>query len=209
MRDPNTGNHPCGANGSGTNANFDSIHACINKGLGTLIGSGLTTNNIDVLGCGLSFEFGHHIQNALRVTVSGIYDQQINSGVNERHGTFKTVTKEAYGAAHQEAAFFVFGSVREFLGFIEVLDGDKAFKFIVGIDQWQFFNAVFLQEAHHFVTLDVEWCSDQRHLGHNFTDGSSVVFCVWHESGVAVGDDSQQNLIFIYNRQTRNPVSAT
>src|SRR5699024_4850505 len=134
LRNSHTGHHSCGANGSGTNTNFDSVHACINKGFGALISCRLTANNIDVLGSRVSFEFGHHIQHALGVTVSSIYDYQVNSAGSERHGACAAAANDASGTSEREASSFASGGIAAFVAFAAVLAGDTAFKSTTRID---------------------------------------------------------------------------
>src|SRR5699024_8526642 len=136
LRYSHTCHHAGGTDRARTNTDFDGINAGIDLGFRTLISCSLPTNDIDVFGGRIVFEFGDHIQDTLSVTIGRIDNEQIHPGVDQAHGALEAISEESNGTADPQATVVVFCSVGEFLSLIEVLYGDEAFERVVLTDQW-------------------------------------------------------------------------
>ena len=86
-----------------------------------------------------------HVQDGGMVAVSRVDDEGIDSGVGEFTGAVEGFVLDADGGGDDEAAFFVVDGVGELLSLGDVLDGDEAAEDAVGINDGQFFDAVFVE----------------------------------------------------------------
>src|SRR5699024_4291244 len=192
-----------------TNADSDGVGSGIYKRFGALVGCCLSADGVDVFGGWVVFEFGDHVQNALGMTVSRVDHQQVHSGIHEVHGAFETVAEKSDGSAYSQASVVVFCRMREFLSLVEVLDRNEALECVVFANQGQFFDAMFLKQAHNVVTCHVKGCGDQRHFGHDLVHLGARVVSAGNKAGVTIGDDAQQNLVLINDRQPGDTISTT
>jgi hypothetical protein len=133
-------------------------------------------------------EPGHHLHHAHRVPVRGVHHDHVDTGVHQGHRPLVRLLADPNGGPAQQAAVRVLGGLRVLLGLDEILDGDQAAEFAVGVHQRQFLDLVLAQQAERGLGADPDRGRDQRHRRHHFSDGPTEIH---FEAHVPVGDDAQ------------------
>src|SRR5207302_8560385 len=147
----------------------------------------------------------HHLENRSGMTVRGVDDEEVNAGVDKRHGPLVGVLAHAHCGADDEAPLAVLRGQRIFLALGEVLDGDQPAQSAGVIDQRELLHLVALQQGERVVSADTH---GRRHEGGRGHDIANESIMVGLEADVAVGDDADQDSVGVRDRDTRDPVTA-
>ena len=191
----------------GTHADLDAVGTGVDQRLGAFAGGGLAADDVHVRRGGIGLEPADHLQHALGVAVRGVHEEGIHTGVDERHGAFPAVAEEADGRADAQAAFVVLGGERVLLGLGEVLGGDQALEPALLVNERELLDLVRGQLVRGFLAADADVPGDERHLGHDVADQPEREVRFRHEAGVAVGDDAQQPVALVHDRQPGDAVA--
>ncbi|MCY1225544.1 hypothetical protein D9M72_377420 [compost metagenome] len=157
-------------------------------------------------GHGIGLQPADHVQHTLGVSVGGVNEQSVHTGVNEGHGTLPAVTEESDGGPDSQPAFVVLGGKRVLLGLREVLGGDEALEPALVVNQRKLFDLVGGELVRRFLAADAHMPGDQGHLGHDVADKADGEIRFRHEAGVAVGDDAEEPHALVDDRQAGDPV---
>ncbi|MNL35507.1 hypothetical protein D3C87_1575430 [compost metagenome] len=88
----------------------------------------------------------HHLDDVFRVTMSRIHADHIHTSRNKSVSAFFRVRANTDCGTHEKTTVAVFGSLRIIFGFLNILDRNQAFEFSFTIYNWQFFDAILLQD---------------------------------------------------------------
>ena len=145
---------------------------------------------------------GDHVECQTGLTVSGVDHEHVHAGLHQSGGTLPGVAEEADTGGHAQTALLILGGVRVLLGLDEVLDGDQTGQAAFVVDQRQLFDLVLGEQTVGVVLGDVGRTSDQVLLGHDILDLQGVVIIGGDEAHVTVGDDADELVLLVHNRQT-------
>jgi len=143
----------------------------------------------------------HAVQYALAVAVGGVDHDHIHTRFSQQRHTLFRAFAGANGSADTQATLLIFGGVRVFGFFDDVLDGDEAAQ-VEGIVHHQHaFQPVLVHQAAGFVDGSAFLDGDQ--LGFRRHDVGHLGVQARLEAQIAVGDDADQ-LAVIDHRQAGN-----
>ena len=119
--------------------------------------------------------------------MSGIDDEHINPFGNQAFGPFKV--EDSHSRPDSQPALPIFAGIGKAFHHVDVLDGDKAGKQPLTIDQQQFFNLVGHQDFLGLVKRDLTGGGDQSGTGHDLGNRSITPL---EKAEVPLGDDADQ-----------------
>src|SRR6266446_2064068 len=185
LRDAGAGDDTRGADGTGTDADFQAVDAEGDEIFCGFVGSDVAGDDLHFGQTAADGFDGFH--DALGVAVGGINGEDIGFCLGHLDGTFKEIAGGADGSADGEAAVVVFCSARIFEFFLNVFYGDEAFEVEVLVNDEKFFDAVLLENFFGFVESGADGDGDEIVLGHHLADELRMIF---FEAEVAVGEDA-------------------
>ena len=87
-----------------------------------------------------------HIDHALRVSVSCVDNDGVNSSLHQCFGTLQAVACHAYARRHSKSAQSIFTCVGLIIGFLDIFISDQSNQFPILVYNGQLFNLVGLQD---------------------------------------------------------------
>ncbi len=128
-----------------------------------------------------------------RVTVRGVDDHHVDSGIDQRFGALIAAVTGAGGSRDAQAALCIFRSVGIGLGLFHVGNGDQTDTAVLLIDHNQFLDTVLVQQFLGDLRLDVLHDGDEVFSRHQLFD---TLLHVAGKAHVAVGDDADEGAGF-------------
>ncbi len=209
LRDATTGDDASRADRARTEADLDRVGAGIDERLRTLTGRDVAADDLHVLGRGVGLESLHDLEQHAYVTVCRVGDEHVDTGLDERGRALPGIAEVADRGADHESSVSILGRVGELLGLHEVLDRDEAGQSPGVIDERQALALVLAKEQRGVLAGDAFVSGDQRHLGHDLVDLGRCPFGDRGEPQVTVGDDAEQSVVGVDDRETGHAVLAT
>ena len=200
----NTRHHAGGADGTGAHTDLDRIHSGIDESLGALLGGDVATDDIDMVEGMIGPDPANHVEHELGVAVGGIDHEHIHARIGQSGDTLPGVSEESDRCGHPQATLLILGGLRILLGLDEVLDGNQARKFALSIHQGELLHLVLGQEGVGIFLGDVGRSGNQVILGHDVADLEPVEISRIDETHVTVGDDADQTLFTVDDREARH-----
>ncbi len=201
LRNADTGDHAGGADGARTHANLDGVDSGVDHGLCALTRRHVAADDIDALESGIGLETANHVEGELGLTVSGIDHEHVHAGLHQGGGTVVGIAQETDAGGNAQTALLVLGGIRVLLGLDEVLHGDQTGQVAFGVDQRQLFDLVLGQQVVGVLLGDVGRTGNQMLAGHHVGDLEVIVILGSDEAHVAVGDDADELVVLIDDRQ--------
>ena len=168
LRHAYTGHDAGGADRAWTDTDLDGIRTGINQCLGAAGGGDIAGHDTNGVRHGL--DLGHRIENALRMAMCGIDDDQIDAGIDQPLGPLDTVITNADGGGSTQTALRILRRIGVELRLFDILDGDETNATAIAIDHQQLLDAMRMQEALGFLLIDILRDRDQVFAGHQFVD---------------------------------------
>ena len=140
------------------------------------------------------------------MAVGGVGDEHVDAGLDQGRGALPRVAEVADRRTDEQPAVAVVGRVGELLALDEVLDGDQATEASLVVDEGKPLALVLAQQQGRLVAGDAEPAGDQRHRGHDLVDLGGGPLGDRREAQVAVGDDAEQLLVEVDDRQPGDAV---
>ena len=153
LRHADAGDDAGGADRARTDTDLDRIRTGIDQRLGAIGGGDVAGH--DAHRVRHLLDAGDRIENALRMAMRGIDDEQVDAGFDQPLGPLEAIVADADGGRGTQAALRILGGIRVELRLLDVLDGDQADAAAVAIDDQQLFDAVRVQQALGFLLIDV------------------------------------------------------
>ncbi len=153
LRHADAGDDARGADRARADTDLDRIRTGIDQRLGAISGgdvAGHDANRVRQL-----LDAGDRIENALRMAVRGIDDDQVDAGFDQTLGALEAIIADADGGGGAKTALRILGGVGVQLRLLDVLDGDEADAAAVAVDDQQLFDAVRVQQALGLLLVDV------------------------------------------------------
>ena len=185
LRDAGTGNDAGGADGTGADTDFEAVNAERDEIAGTIKGGDIAGDELDI---GQAVADGFNgVHDPLGVAMSGVDGDDVGLGARHFNGALQVVPGSADGGADAEATLLVFGGARIFEFFLDIFDGDETFEVEVLIDNEEFFDAMFLENAFGFFQGGADGNGDEVGLGHHIADELGMIF---FKAEIAIGEDA-------------------
>ncbi len=200
----NAGDDARRADGAGAYAHFDGLDTGGNEVGSTFGGNDVTSDDGAVGEFAQLADYFHHAGGV----ASGCVDKEgVRTSFNESLGTFKVFGAYADGSAATEVAAGILGGIAEHGALLDVGFGDEASKAAIRIDERQFFDAVFVEDATGFFDGGGRCGRHQFvEVGHHVIDaGIHVVVDTAH---IASGDDALELVVCIDDREAGETVFA-
>ena len=201
LRDADTGDHAGGADGAGADTDLDGVDARVDHGLGAGTGGDVAADDLHAAEGGVALDAADHVERQTGLAVGGVDDEHIDAGLHQSGGALPSVAEEADAGGHTQTSLLVLGGVRVLLGLDEVLDGNQAGELAVVVDQRQLLDLVLGEQTVGVILGDVRRTSDEVLLGHHVLDLEVVVVFGRDEAHVAVGDDADEAVLLVNDRQ--------
>ncbi len=126
------------------------------------------------------------------MAVGGVDHNQIDAGIDQRHGALEPVLADTGGGADAQSALFVLTGVRIGLGLLHILDGDQPDTAEGLVDHQQLLDAELMQEAPRLFGRHAFPHRDQIFLGHKL---GNRLLAIGGETDVTIGQDTDQPAI--------------
>ena len=206
LRHTNTGNDTGSTDGTWANAHLHAVGASFSQSNSSFSSRDVAADYLNVWVLG--FYLTNTVDNTGAVSVGGmavrgIYHDHVNTSSNQSVYTLVSASTSTNSSANQQAALVVFGSVRESLGLVDVLNGHQTNQLVGFVQNQNLFNTVLVQQTLNFVRAGA------------FLNGNQSVFASHHggnrraqvlfETNVTGGNDTDQ-LTAINHWHTRNAV---
>ena len=202
LRDTDTGNDTGGADRAGANTDLDGVRASLNHGLSTGAGADVAADDLHAVEGGVVLQAGNHVECQTGFTVGGVDHEHVHASLHQSGGTLPGVAEEADAGGHAQTTLLILGGVRVLLGLDEVLDGDQAGQVAFLVNERQLLNLVLGEQTVSVVLGNVGRASDQVLLGHDILNLQGVVILGGDEAHITVGDDADELVFLVHNRQT-------
>ncbi len=187
LRHAGAGDHACGADGAGADADLDGVGAGVDEGLGAVVGGDVAGEESYVGEALLDFADG--FEDAGGVAVGGVDGEGVDAHVDEGGGALEEVAGGADGSGYAEAALLVLGGVGVLELLLDVFDGDEALELVVVVDDEELFDAVLVEDLFGLLERGADGDGDEVVLGHHVADGDVGA---GDEAEVAVGEDADE-----------------
>ena len=169
LRNTHACNDARGADGAGTDAHLDAVHAGLHEIARRFGGCDVAADDLQV--APLRLDARDHVEHALGVAVRGVDDHHIDAGFAQRRDSLHGVLRRTHGCADAQATRRILAGARELGGLLEILHGDHAAQFLVAVHHQHLLDAVLVQQQQHFVLRRVFahgdeplfWRHDRRH----------------------------------------------
>ena len=138
----------------------------------------------------------------------GVDHEHVDAGLAQGVGAVPCVAEEADGSAHEQTTVSGLAGQRVLLGLHEVLDGDEAAEVALVVDDRQPFALVGPEQRRGVFAADAERAGDERHRRHDLADGAGAPLRDGDETQVAVGDDAEQLVVLVDDREAGDAVLA-
>ena len=201
LRHTDTGHHAGGADGAWAHANLDCVNTGVDHGLSALTGGHVTADDVNALERGIGLQAANHVESQLGLTVGGVDHEHVHAGFHQSGSTVVGVTQEADAGGNAQTTLFVLGGVRILLGLHEVLHGDQAGEVAFIVNQRQLLDLVLGQQVVGVFLGDVGRAGDEVLAGHDLGNLEPVVILGGDETHVAVGDDADELVVVVNDRQ--------
>ena len=197
---PNSRDDSSRADRPRAHSHLDAIRSRIDQRLGTFARRHIASDDVD--GCG-PLEEGHHLDHGTRVSMCGVHNQNVNTGINERMRTLLRVWSHAHRGSHHEPTISILGSEGVLVRLHEVLHREESPEASIRMDQRQLLHLVLRKQAQGILGIHSDGGREQRHRRHHVPHPAShVIF----ETHVSVGDDSDQHLIRVNHGNTAHAI---
>ncbi len=133
------------------------------------------------------------------MSMRGIYRDNVYTSFHQCRNPVHRVFAHADARSYNQAAALVFVRIGIFQLIVNIFYGNQTYKFEFFIYNWQFLDPVLKQDLFRLLEVGFFIGSDQLVFGHQFFHLSVEVFLILH---VAVGNDPNQCIFRIHNRQT-------
>ena len=165
-----------GTDGARANADFHAVRAVFYQRQCGFGGSDIATDHVNVRV--VFFDPFDAIENALRMTVCGVNDDDVHAGLSQQVYAFVVFRADANRCAYTQLAVCVFGGVRVGGGFLNVFDGDQTAQLVVVVNHHHAFQTVFVEQSFGHAQIIFFFDGDQAlawgHFVHDF--GGHVFF---------------------------------
>ena len=188
--------------GPRADADLDGVDAGVDHGLRALAGGDVAADDVHAIERGIGLQAANHVESQLGLTVGGVDHEHVHAGFHQSGSTVVGVAQEADACGDAQTALLILGGVRVLLGLDEVFDGDQTGQVAFGVDQRQLFDLVLGQQVVRVLLGDVGRTGDEVLAGHHFGDLQTVVILGCDEAHVAVGDDADELVVLVHDRQT-------
>ena len=175
------------ADGTGSDTDLDDVRAVVEQRLGALCGRDVADDVGDAGIC--RFDLGDGVEHALGVTVSGVDDDDVDFGFDERGNAVEHVGGDADSRSCEQSAVFVLRAVGILDRLLDVLDRDESFEIEVLVDEGQLLDAMLAEDLLRLLERGADGRGDEVVLCHALADRLGHVRL---EPEVAVGDDADQ-----------------
>lgn len=190
-----------GADGAWADADFDGVCTSGDEVFGALEGDDVASDDGKA---GEAAELGNDVHDAGGVSGGGVDEESVYACFHEGLGAVVVVWADADGAAAAELSVRVFRGVGEGDAFFDVGAGDEAREFSVGIDEWEFFDAVLVEDGASFFE------AGGRRGGYEFLtrrhDGGNGRLCVVGVAYVAACDHADEGSVWFDDGETREAI---
>ncbi len=190
LRHAYAGDNSGGANGTGSDADFDRVDSGFNERFGAFRRRDVSRDQFALGEIGLGGLDG--IDHARRMSMGRIDGYDVRAGRQKRFDA-RFPIDNAHGCAHPQASERILAGVGKAPDLFNVLDGDKPFKAVIVIDDEQFFDAVFVEELFGFFESDIGFNRHQLVLGH---DVGHRLIQVFLEPQIPVRQNADQLFVF-------------
>ena len=178
------------------------IDAGVDHGLRALAGGDVAADDVHAIERGIGLQAANHVESQLGLTVGGVDHEHVHAGFHQSGSTVVGVTQEADAGGNAQTTLFVLGGVRILLGLHEVLHGDQAGEVAFIVNQRQLLDLVLGQQVVGVFLGDVGRAGDEVLAGHDLGNLEPVVILGGDETHVAVGDDADELVVVVNDRQT-------
>ena len=200
LRHAHAGHDAGGANGAGAHADLHCIRACVHQRQCGIASDDIAANHLHLREGFL--DPVDAIQHALRMAMRGVHHDHIHAGRHQGFHALLGIATHTHRCAHQQAFAEVIGGVGVVGFLLDVFDRDQPAQCELVIDHQHFFDAVLVQQAHHFIVTGTFLHGDQTvTLGHHVADRVVELLFKAH---VATGDDAHQVARVIHHRHAGN-----
>jgi hypothetical protein len=143
LRHADAGHHTRRADGARPHAHLHRVGTRLGQGQRAL---GRRHVARDDLGLGEGFAYvGHSFEHRPRMPVRGVHADDVAAGVQQGGHARLQIRTGAHRCPHAQSPELVLGGVGVLLGFLDVLDGDKAVQLARAVDDQQLLDAVLVQ----------------------------------------------------------------
>src|SRR5690606_38726032 len=141
--------NPGSTDRAGANAHFHPIGTRFYQRQRCGRGGDITADNLNVRVAALNN--AHPLNDVFRVTMSGIYHQNIHPCFNQGSDELISIWASAHAGTNAQTTFRIFTGSGITFSVVNVFYRNQTTQLEVVIDYQNFFNAVFMQQAAHFV----------------------------------------------------------
>ena len=185
LRHTNTCDDAGGADGAGTNANFNHIRTNIRQSNGGFSGGNVAADDDEFRE--LTAQFAHAIKHAFGMAVGSIHHQHVHARFGEQFDAFFAVAAGANGCTNAQAFVTVLAGKGVVTRTAQVFDGNKAFQAVFVVNKQHFFDASFLQQQFDFAGTCRFFGGNESILRGHVVAHEFVVFGI---TQVAAGNDA-------------------
>ncbi len=164
LRDADTGDDPRRADRTGPDPDLDAVGTRVDQRLRAFSGRDVAADDVDG---DVALQPADHLENARRVPVRGVDDQDVDAGFDQRARPLVRVFADAHSGRHQQPARVVLRCERELLALGEVLHRDEPAQPAGVVDKRQLLDLVVAQQIERVVVGDADPRGDQRHRRHH------------------------------------------
>ena len=204
LRNADTGDHAGRADGAWADTDLDRVCASVDHGLSAFAGCDVAADDLHAVERLVGLETTDHIKRQTGFTVGGVHDEHVDTGFHQRGGTLPGVAEEADAGSHTQTALVVLRGIRILLGLHEVLDGDQTGQMALVVHERQLLDLVLGEQMMRVFLGNVGRTGDQVILGHHVLDFETVIILGGNEPHITVGDDADELVVLVHNRQAGN-----
>ena len=135
-------------------------------------------------------DLAHDLEDAVRVAVRRVDDEDVDLGVDERRRALQRVRPDADGGADAQATLVVLRRVRVLDPLRDVLDGDEALEAPVRVDDRELLDLVAVEDRLGLLERRPDRSGHEVSAGHQRRDGLRRVRL---EAEVAVREDADED----------------
>ena len=181
-----------GADGTGADADFEGTGTGCDEVPGAFFGDDVSGDDGTV---GEVAEVFDDFDDAGGVSGGGVDEEGVCACFDEGLGAFEVFGSDADGGTAAHLAVGVFGGVGEEDGFFDIGTGDESGEGAIGVDEGEFFDAIFVEDAACFLKGGVGSGGDEAVMGGH--DGGDEGVVIGEVADVAAGDHADEEFIFI------------
>ena len=196
-----TGYDTCGTDRTRTDTYLNTISAILYQILGSLACSNITYNYVNIRECSLNLmKFFNH---TLRVTMSSIDNQSINTSLDQSLCTLQGIDSNAYTSSNTQTSLSILASHWLVLSLSDVLVSNQTYQVVFAIYNRKLLNLVLLQNLSSSNKVGLLMSGNKVLACHNLVN---ILVQMAFEAKVTIGYDTYQVVFIVNNRNTTDVV---